>query len=119
MKIYRSYTVHAARFIPTLDKDHPCSKMHGHTFKITIELDGPINSNTGFVMDFYDIDITFNKYIHSKIDHKVLNDVEGLNNPTSEHLSKWIWDHLINHISGLHKIKVSEDFGTGIIYQPK
>ena len=51
MKIFRTYTVHSARFIPTLDSNHPCSKMHGHTFKIIIELDAPINKDTGFVMD--------------------------------------------------------------------
>ena len=117
MIVYRTFRIHASRFLPNLDDNHICKRMHGHTFNITVYVNGEIDKKTGFVMDFYDIDTTFNKYIHSKIDHKILNDVEGLNNPTSEHLSKWIWDNLINHISGLHKIKVSEDFGTGIIYQ--
>ena len=58
------------------------------------------------------------KNIHQIIDHKVLNDIKGLENPTSENLSKWIWNNLIPHLPNLYKIEVSEDFGTGIIYQP-
>ena len=78
---------------------------------------GEINNKTGFVIDFYDIDHVFNNYVHSKIDHKVLNDVEGLDNPTSENLAKWIWNILHPHLAILSKVTVSEDHGTGIIYQ--
>ena len=116
MKIYRTYTLHSARFIPTLDTNHPCSKMHGHTFKIIIEIDGSIDEQTGFVMDFYDLDIIVNDKIINKIDHKILNDIEGLENPSSEHLSVWIWNQLIVHIPILSEITVSEDIGTGIKY---
>ena len=108
--------MHSARFIPTLDSTHPCSKMHGHTFKILIELDGPIDDKTGFVMDFYDLDLIINDSITKKIDHKVLNDVSGLENPSSEYLSKWIWAQLTDSIPILSKITVSEDHGTGIKY---
>ena len=78
---------------------------------------GEINEKDGFVIDFYDIDNLFNKYIHSKIDHKVLNDIKGLSNPTSEHLAKWIWNELTIHLPILYKVEVSEDHGTGIIYK--
>ena len=108
MKIYRSYTIHAARFIPTLDKDHPCSKMHGHTFKIIIELDGPINSSTGFVMDFNDIERKF-MAIKKKVDHNYLNDIEGLENPTSEVLIEWIWNKLKPNLQELTKLVLWEN----------
>ena len=116
MKIYRTYTIHSARFIPTLDSNHPCKKMHGHTFKIIIELDAPINKKTGFVMDFYDLDLIVNNKIIKTIDHKVLNDIKGLENPSSEYLSIWIWSKLIVYIPILSEITVSEDNGTGIKY---
>ena len=119
MEVYRTFRIHASRFLPKLDDNHICKKMHGHTFNITIFAKGEINNKDGFVIDFFDIDKIFNKYIHSKIDHKVLNDVKGLDNPTSEYLAKWIWDNLSPHIAILDKIKVSEDHGTGIIYSPK
>ena len=119
MIVYRTFRIHASRFLPNLDDEHICKKMHGHTFNITISISGEINEKTGFVIDFYDVDKIFNSYIHNKIDHKVLNDVSGLENPTSENLCKWIWDNLSNKLDGLHKVKVSEDFGTGIIFQEK
>ena len=92
--------------------------MHGHTFNIIVYVSGKINKE-GFVMDFFDIDKIFHENIHKQIDHKVLNDIKGLNNPTSEYLAKWIWDNLYTFIPNLYRIKVSEDHGTGIIYQAK
>ena len=118
MIVYRSFRIHASRFLPELEDGHICKSMHGHTFNITLYVNGEID-NTGFVMDFYDIDNLFNKYINSVIDHKVLNDIKGLENPTSEILCKWIWDTIIVYIPNLDKVKVSEDFGTGIIYKGK
>ena len=119
MKIYRTYTIHSARYIPTLPDSHPCSKMHGHTFKITIELDGPINESTGFVIDFYDLDIIVNRKIIKCLDHKVLNDIDALKNPSSEHLAIWIWKHLISSLPILSQITISEEHGTGIKYSGK
>ena len=116
MIVYRTFRIHASRFLPNLDDNHICKRMHGHTFNITVYVNGEIDKKTGFVMDFYDIDTIFNKHIHSKVDHKVLNEVEGLDNPTSENLAKWIWDTLYPHLSILSKVTVSEDHGTGIIY---
>ena len=117
MIVYRTFRIHASRFLPNLSDNHICKRMHGHTFNITVHISGDVDPKTGFVIDFYEIDSIFNKYIHNKIDHKVLNEVSGLENPTSEHLAKWIWEKLISHIPILLKIEVSEDHGTGIIYK--
>ena len=119
MKIYRTYTIHSARFIPSLEPTHPCSQMHGHTFKVTIELDGPIDKKTGFVMDFFDLDKIVKNKIIGKIDHKVLNDIEGLENPSSEHLSIWIWNTLFKSLPILSQVTISEEHGTGIKYTGK
>ena len=119
MKIFRTYIFHAARFIPTLAKEHPCSNMHGHTFKIIIEVEGEINKETGFVMDFYDIDKIVKANIIDKIDHKILNEIPGLENPSSEYLSIWIWEHLISQLPLLSKVSVSEEHGTGMEYKGK
>ena len=118
MIVYRSFRIHASRFLPNLSDDHICKKMHGHTFNIKVFVSGEINKKDGFVIDFYEIDSIFNKHIHPLIDHKVLNEVSGLENPTSENLCKWIWDNLEQYITGLYRIELSEDYGTGIIYQP-
>ena len=119
MKIYRTYTIHSARYIPTLPDSHPCSKMHGHTFKIIIELDGAIDKTTGFVMDFYDIDVIVKANVIDSLDHKVLNEIDGLHNPSSEYLSIWIWDKLFPQLPILSQITISEEHGTGIKYSGK
>tara|TARA_B100000959_G_C14873567_1_gene579379 strand:- start:283 stop:642 length:360 start_codon:yes stop_codon:yes gene_type:complete len=117
MIVYRTFRFHSARYLPKLDDDHICKKMHGHTFNLTIYVKGKINKKNGFVIDFYDIDKIVNNKIISKIDHKVLNDLPDLPNPTSEHLCKWIWDKLHLQFDILSKIILSEDHGTGIVYK--
>ena len=117
MIVYRTFRFHSARYLPNLDDNHICKQIHGHTFNITIYVDGEINKQTGFVIDFFDIDKIFNKEIMPLIDHKLLNDILGLENPTSENLIKWIWLNLNKKIKNIYKIKLSEDHGTGIIYK--
>ena len=92
-------------------------KIHGHTFNLKIHVEGSINHKTGFVIDFFDIDKIVNKNIIPFIDHKLLNDIDGLENPTSENLCVWIWNKLKTNIPGLVKIVLSEDHGTGIVYK--
>ena len=117
MTVYRTFRFHSARFLPNLSDNHICKKMHGHTFNLTIYVTGEIDNRSGFVIDFYDIDDIVNREIISLIDHKVLNDIENLPNPSSEELSKWIWNKLYTCLNGLSKIILSEDHGTGIIYK--
>ena len=90
--------------------------MHGHTFNIIVYLEGPIDTDTGFVMDFFDLDTIVEKEVIKKIDHKVLNDIEGLENPSSENLAVYIFNILKDKVEYLSKVSVSEDHGTGIVY---
>ena len=117
MTVFRNFRFHAARYLPNLEDNHICKKMHGHTFNLTVHVTGTINKKDGFVIDFFDIDKIVNKTIISKIDHKVLNDINDLSNPTSENLTKWIWNNLQKPLKGISKIELSEDHGTGIIYK--
>ena len=116
MIVYRRFRFHSARFLPNLRDGHICKQTHGHTFNLTIYVNGEINSKDGFVIDFFEIDTIIKDKILPLIDHKLLNEIKGLENPTSEHLVKWIWNKIDNEFKGLHKIKLSEDHGTGIIY---
>ena len=117
MTVFRNFRFHAARYLPNLDDEHICKKMHGHTFNLTVHITGPVNKIDGFVIDFFDVDTIVNNTIISKIDHKVLNDIDSLSNPTSENLTKWIWRELKKSLNGLSKVVLSEDHGTGIIYK--
>ena len=79
MEVYKTFAVEAARSLPHLPDDHPCKRIHGHSFKITITVNGQINEDTGFVMDFSEIDSVFSP-IHEMIDHAYLNEIKGLEN---------------------------------------
>ena len=116
MKIFRTYIIHSARHIPTLDDKHICKNMHGHTFNILVELDGPINKRTGFVMDFFDLDNIVKREVITKIDHRVLNEIKGLENPTSEVLAKWIWDRMICNLPQLTEVVVEETCTCKCVY---
>ena len=93
MEIYKDITFEAAHLLPNLPDDHKCKRLHGHSFLVRITVDGPVDKETGWVQDFADIKKVF-KPIYDQLDHNYLNDVQGLENPTSENLAKWIWDKL-------------------------
>ena len=116
MIVYREYYINSARFLPNLPKDHICSNLHGHTYYIKVSVKGPINHKTGFVIDFGHIEAGI-KPIYNQIDHNYLNDIEGLENPTSENMCKYIWEKIKPEISGLVEIEIKETHSTGCIYK--
>ena len=115
-RLKRKYEFHAARKLTALEENHPCGDLHGHTFSVTIKISGDKLTKEGWIMDFYDIDTHFNEKIHSTLDHKYLNEIEGLSNPTTEHIAKWIWRKLKNDLIGLHSVSVSEGNSYGCKY---
>jgi len=116
MVVYKKFTIESARSLPNLPDSHPCKRLHGHSFKIIITVKGEINKKTGFIIDFNDIDTAFNP-IKNKLDHVYLNDIEGLNNPSSENICKWIWKKLKNKLPGLSMIEIKETTSTGCKYK--
>ena len=117
MQLFKEYIIHASRFLPKLPDEHICSKMHGHTFYIKLDLEGELNPKDDFVIDFYDLDTVFNKHIGVKIDHKILNEVDGLESPTTELLTKWIWNNLKPHLNLLSEVTVREGSTYGCTYR--
>tara|TARA_Y100000996_G_C22433167_1_gene606526 strand:- start:217 stop:573 length:357 start_codon:yes stop_codon:yes gene_type:complete len=115
MVVYKEYYINSARFLPNLPKEHICSQIHGHTYNIKVSVKGSINPVTGFVIDAFDIDKFFNK-VYIEIDHKLLNEIKGLENPTSENICIFIWGRLVEDIPGLHQIEIKENNVTGFIY---
>ena len=89
MEIYKDITFEAAHLLPNLPDDHKCRRLHGHSFLVRITIDGPVDEDTGWVQDFADIKKVF-KPIYDQLDHNYLNDVSGLENPTSENLANWL-----------------------------
>lgn len=116
MEIYKEFTFEAAHRLPGAPAGHKCTRLHGHSFKVAVHVTGPIDPRAGWVMDFGDIKAAF-KPLLDRLDHYYLNDIEGLENPTSEHLARWIWRRLKPSLPQLSKVVVNETCTSGCVYQ--
>lgn len=114
-ELKQHFQIESARFLPYLPAAHPCARMHGHSFKIILTLVGNLDPALGWVIDYNDIQAKM-KPLLDQLDHRVLNDVEGLNNPTSELLAKWIYDRALTNLPMLVKVTVAETPSTECTY---
>lgn len=115
MEIYKAFSIEAAHRLPNLPEDHKCSRLHGHSFHVEVHVSGNVDEATGWVMDFADIGKAF-KPLFECLDHHYLNEIDGLENPTSENLAKWIWQRLSPVLPMLSSIVVKETCTAGCIY---
>ena len=114
MKIYKEFSFEAAHRLPLVPEDHKCFNLHGHSFKARVYVQGPINE-LGWVMDFAEMKTICNPWIE-KLDHSYLNEIEGLENPTSENIAIWLWDKLQNDLPQLVAIEIMETCTSGCLY---
>ncbi|CAG4911218.1 MULTISPECIES: 6-carboxytetrahydropterin synthase QueD [Acidithrix] len=114
MEIYKEFSFDSAHRLPNLPDSHKCSRLHGHTFKVTVYVQGDVDPQLGWVLDFGDIKECV-KPIIDELDHRYLNDIDGLENPTSENISRWIFEKLIL-VMPVSKIMVNETCTSGCIY---
>ena len=115
MDIFKDFTLEAAHRLPNVPPGHKCARLHGHSFRIELHLSGPVHPQAGWVMDFADVKAAF-KPIYERLDHHYLNDIPGLENPTSEQLAKWIWDQAKPLLPLLSAIVVHETCTSGCRY---
>jgi 6-pyruvoyltetrahydropterin/6-carboxytetrahydropterin synthase len=116
MDIFRAFTIEAAHRLPNVPPGHKCSRLHGHSFRIEIHVSGPVDEHTGWVMDFADVKAAFQP-LFDQLDHHYLNEVAGLENPTSENLARWIWRELKMSLPALSKVVLHETCTSGCSYQ--
>jgi len=115
MEIFKVFQIEAAHYLPNVPAGHKCRRMHGHSFRIEVHVAGPLDPEAGWVMDFADLKHAFQP-LYDQLDHRCLNDVEGLENPTSENLARWIWQHLHPDLPGLSKIVIQETCTSGCVF---
>ncbi|HEX8868839.1 MAG TPA: 6-carboxytetrahydropterin synthase QueD [Lentzea sp.] len=115
MEIFREFTFEAAHRLPNVPEGHKCARLHGHSYRVEVHVSGDVDTRAGWVMDFGDLKKAFVP-IDAELDHRYLNDVPGLENPTSENLARWIWDRLIDELP-LSKIVVRETCTSGCVYR--
>ena len=116
MRIYKQFQIEAAHLLPNLPPEHKCRRLHGHSFTIGVHVAGTLDVKLGWVMDFADISKVVQPVL-DRIDHRYLNDIAGLENPTSENLARWIWSELKGVLPNLVAVHVNETCNSGCIYE--
>jgi 6-pyruvoyltetrahydropterin/6-carboxytetrahydropterin synthase len=116
VEIFKTFTLECAHRLPNVPEGHKCARVHGHSFKVELHVRGPVDGRLGWVMDFAQIKQAFEP-LHERLDHRYLNEVEGLDNPTSEQLARWIWLHLKPSLPLLACVVVHETCTSGCSYQ--
>ncbi|MER5418945.1 6-carboxytetrahydropterin synthase QueD [Streptosporangium roseum] len=115
MEILREFTFEAAHRLPNVPSGHKCARLHGHSYRVEVHVQGEVDPSMGWLMDFAELKAAF-KPLLEQLDHYYLNEVPGLENPTSEVLAKWIWDRLISELP-LSAILVRETCTSGCVYR--
>lgn len=116
VEIFKIFTIEAAHHLPNVPETHKCRRLHGHSFRIEIHVSGPVQEKSGWIMDFADLSRAFQS-IYEQLDHHYLNEIEGLQNPTSELLARWIWRKLKPVLPALSKVTVHETCTAGCVYR--
>ena len=114
--LYKQFTFDAAHYLPKLPDDHKCRQMHGHTYYLTIFIEGEVLKEQGWILDFGDIKKTL-KPVLDIIDHTLLNNIPGLENPTAELFTIWLWNKIKPLLPELKKIELKETPTSGVIYE--
>jgi 6-pyruvoyltetrahydropterin/6-carboxytetrahydropterin synthase len=115
MEVCKAFHIEAAHRLPNVPAGHKCARLHGHSFKVELVVSGPVGDDSGWVMDFADVKRAFAP-LYERLDHHYLNDIEGLDNPTSERLAAWIWDRLRPALPLLSAVVVHETCTSGCRY---
>ncbi len=116
MLLFKEFSFEAAHRLPNVPEGHKCARLHGHSFQVRITIDGPVGAESGWVMDFAEIKAAF-KPLYEQLDHHYLNDIDGLDNPTSERLAAWIWERLKPVLPLLSEVVVHETCTSGCRYR--
>lgn len=116
MELRKTFQIEAAHRLPNVPAGHKCARLHGHSWRIEVAIEGPVGDDTGWVMDYADLKAAFQP-IHDRIDHHYLNEIPGLENPTSERLAVWIWNELKPRLPLLCELVIAETCTSQCIYR--
>jgi len=116
MEIFKEFTFEAAHRLPNVSPGHKCARLHGHSFRVRVQIEGPVGQETGWVRDFADVSCAMQPVL-DRLDHYYLNEIPGLENPTSELLARWIWDRLAPSLPELSQVVVHETCTSGCVYR--
>ena len=116
VELEHRFTFEAAHFLPHVPADHKCRRMHGHSFAAMVTVRGPIDPKKGWLVDYAEIKRAIAP-LREQLDHHLLNEVEGLQNPTSEMVAVWIWERLVSTLPGLAEVRIEETCNNACSYR--
>jgi 6-pyruvoyltetrahydropterin/6-carboxytetrahydropterin synthase len=116
VEIFKEFTFEAAHRLPNVPQDHKCARLHGHSYRVAVHVEGATDEKAGWVMDFADISRVM-KPVLAQLDHYYLNEVDGLENPTSEVVARWIWERVSRTLPGVSQVVVRETCTSGCAYR--
>lgn len=115
VRLGKTLRFEAAHFLPKVPEGHKCRRIHGHGFVVDISIEGDVDPELGWLIDFNTIAEAWAP-LYAQLDHQLLNEVEGLENPTSEYLAKWIWDRLKPSLPCLKELTIHETCASRCTY---
>jgi 6-pyruvoyltetrahydropterin/6-carboxytetrahydropterin synthase len=107
VRLVHEFRFESAHRLPRVPEGHKCARLHGHSFRVELAIEGPVDPNTGWFIDFGDLHALWQP-LHDVLDHHYLNDVPGLENPTCEVLTRWIWEKLKPGLPALTRVTLFE-----------
>lgn len=116
MEIYKEFRFDAAHHLPNAPEGHKCRRLHGHTYTVVLHLEGDVDQETGWLIDFGDVSAAFKPIIRDYLDHHNLNETLEMENTTSENLAIWIWNKLKPELPLLSRVTVKETPTCGAVY---
>jgi 6-pyruvoyltetrahydropterin/6-carboxytetrahydropterin synthase len=116
VEIFKEFTFEAAHRLPNVPEGHKCARLHGHSYRVVVHVDGVVEDHAGWVRDFADLSAAMRPLL-DQLDHYYLNEVEGLENPTSEVLARWIWERVHPALPEISKVVVRETCTSGCVYR--
>ena len=116
MELRKTFQIEAAHRLPNVPTGHKCARLHGHSWRIEVAIEGPVGNDTGWVMDYAELKAAFQP-IHDRIDHNYLNEIPGVENPTSERLAVWLWNELKPRLPLLIELVIAETCTSRCVYR--
>jgi len=117
MRITKSFTFDSSHWLPHVPEGHKCGRLHGHTYEIILGLESVLDPQMGWVQDYGEISLAFAPMLEA-LDHRCLNEIEGLENPTAEVMAIWIFDRLVKNLPLLKDVTVRETQNTSAVHRP-
>ena len=116
VELKKSFQFEAAHSLPNLPSNHKCYRLHGHSFKVELTLAGECDKHLGWLVDYADISAAFLP-TWERLDHHYLTEIEGLDNPTSENIARWVWNEVQTKVPLLTSVEVAETCNASCIYR--